>query len=229
MEYKKEHELRVSQLKFIGKVLSVFTHELNNHLAIMKESIGLIGDILSSQKSSVQHGLEESLKTIQSIENQTGKTSWLCKQLSSFGHRMDNPLSIFSVNESVEELLVLLNRIANQKKISFEKDFQENIPVIHNDPSKLQFLIFCLIEEGLRRLDRNGRIIFKTTRSGGSIAINIIQKGNFIETDEKGLCSNEISQHVINQLGGTIYQEEGGEGVTITLPISRHSGSEMAD
>lgn len=229
MEYKSEQELRVSQLKFIGKVLSVFTHELNNHLAVIKESVGLMEDTLRFQKSTAKYDVEESLKIIQSIESQIGKTSWLCKQLSSFGHRMDKPLSTFSVNESIEELVVLLNRIANQKKISFEKDFQENIPVIHNDPSMLQFLIFCLIEEGLRRLDKNGRIIFKTTRSGGSIAINIIQKGNFIETDEKGLCSNEISQHVINQLGGTIYQEEGGVGMTITLPISGHSGSEMAD
>ena len=37
---------------------------------------------------------------------------------------MDRALSTFNVNESLEELLVLLNRVANQKKVSFERIFR---------------------------------------------------------------------------------------------------------
>jgi C4-dicarboxylate-specific signal transduction histidine kinase len=200
-------------------VLSVFTHELNNHLAIIKESAGLIEDTLRLQKSSGKYDIEESLKIIQSIENQIGKTAWICKKLNGFGHRMDRALSTFNVNESLEELLVLLNRVANQKRVSFEKDFDEDMPQISSDPAKLQFIVFCLIEKGLNRLDRDSSIVLKTAQAGGSIKISIIPKGNFIESDERGICSEEIVQYVGEQLGGSISMNAEDKEITITLPV----------
>ncbi|MDP2278535.1 MAG: hypothetical protein Q8K51_09960 [Nitrospirota bacterium] len=225
MEYDKEHELRVAQLSFIGKVLSVFTHELNNHLAIIKESVGLTEDILRSQKSSARQELEVCFKTIQSIESQIGNASWLCKKLNSFGHRMDRALATFSVNESIEELLILVHRVANQKKVSFEKDFDEDMPQISSDPAKLQFVVFCLIDKNLKRLDKDSCIIFKTTDSGDSIRISIIPKGDFIESGEREICSEDISQYIIEQLDGSIIKNAEDKGITITLPVKTAIGT----
>lgn len=218
MEYLSENNLTDAQLSFIGKTLSIFTHEVKNHLAIIKESIGLIGDMIEMGKTSSSQDTQQSLKIIQSIENQIGKTSWFCNNLNRFGHRMDNPLSTFNANESLEELLVLLHRLANQKRLSIEKDFTQDIPPIYNNPSKLQFLVFCFIEKNIRRLDKDSRIIIKTKQSNSSVELSIIPEGNFIGTDEKGICSDEIHQHVIKQLRGSITREK--EGVTITLPVS---------
>ncbi|MBI5025779.1 MAG: hypothetical protein HZC12_03430 [Nitrospirae bacterium] len=125
------------------------------------------------------------------------------------------------MNESIEELLVLLSKVASQKNISLVKDFQENIPSIHSDPSKLQFLIFCLIEDGLKSLDRNSRVILKTEHSDASIIITIAAEGDFMRTDEKGTCPDDISQYIAEQLGGSIYRETSGAGATITLPVFR--------
>ena len=182
MGHEEEEAIKIAHLKFIGKVLSVFTHELNNHLAIIKESAGLIEDTLRLQKSSGKYDIEESLKIIRSIENQIGKTAWICKKLNGFGHRMDRALSTFNVNESLEELLVLLNRVANQKKVSFEKDFQEDIPPVCSDPAGLQLIVFCSIDRLLKSLDKDSSLIFKTKYSGDSIRISIIPKGDFIES-----------------------------------------------
>lgn len=38
-------------IAFIGKIISDFTHEINNHLALIKESTGLISDICKGKKS----------------------------------------------------------------------------------------------------------------------------------------------------------------------------------
>lgn len=227
MEFKEEHELRTAQLSFIGKILSVFTHELNNHLAILKESAGLIDDILTAQKSSAGQepacrtgGLEGCSKALQLIAEQIGKASYLSRHLNRFGHRMDKPLSSFNVNEILEELLSLLNRAANQKMISFEKDFHENIPVIQSDPSRLQFLIFCLIEKGLMKLDKNGKIIFRTGHSKNSISICITYKGNVMTTtDEKQIYREKTLQYLLSELGGSVSQSKEEETI-ITLPYA---------
>lgn len=221
----KDNDVRTEQLSFIGKVLSVFTHELNNHLSIIKESAGLIEDTLRLQKSSGKYDIEEGLKIIQSIENQIGKTAWICKKLNGFGHRMDRALSTFSVNESIEELLMLVQRVANQKKVVFEKDFNEEMPHISSDPARLQFVVFCLIDKNLKILDKDTSIIFKTRYADDSISIGIIPKGDFIEQGEKEICPEDIFQYVIEQLDGSIIKNAEDKGITITLPVKAAIGT----
>jgi len=223
MEHEKEHDLRVLQLSFIGKILSGLTHEIKNHLAFLKESAGLLGDLIKLESSSAKDKdeLYQHLKIIHSIEEQIERTSELCKYLNCFAHRMDKPFSTFNVNESLEELLALLYKFVSQKRINLEKDFYKDLPVIYSDPAGLQFLVFCLIEEKLRRLDKNSSIIVKTALSDRAITIRVITKGDFIETVEEGICSHEINQYVIKQLGGSISQK--GEEITIMLPVSMPS------
>ncbi len=219
MEYEKEHDLRVSQLSFIGIILSGFTHEIKNHLAFIKESAGLIGDIIESRKSLAKQDLQQTVNIIHSITNQIGKTSELCNYLNCFAHRMDSPMSTFSVNESIEELIVLFNRFANQRRISLETDFQKNLPLINSDASRLQFLIFCFIEEMIRKLDKNSRITVKTASSKDSIMIWLIQEGSVITpVEEKSPCLFELRHDVIKQLGGNLSQED--KEVIIVIPLS---------
>lgn len=221
MEY---DELITSQLSFIGKVLSVFSHEINNHLAILKESVGLIGDLIELGKTSSRKDLKEILKITQSIKNQIEQTTYFCDKLNGFGHGMEEPLSAFNIHKSIEELMVLLRRFINQKMICLEKDFTANMPLIYSNPLKIQFLIFCLVEKHLKRLDKNSKIIIKTVYSNDSIGITIIPKGNLIETDEEVICNDEIYKHIIKQLGGTISQKTADE-TTIMLPVSLFSSS----
>lgn len=221
MEY---DELITSQLSFIGKVLSVFSHEINNHLAILKESVGLIGDLIELGKTSSRKDLKEILKITQSIKNQIEQTTYFCDKLNGFGHGMEEPLSAFNIHKSIEELMVLLRRFINQKMICLEKDFTANMPLIYSNPLKIQFLIFCLVEKHLKRLDKNSRIIIKTVYSNDSIGITIIPKGNLIETDEEVICNDEIYKHIIKQLGGSISQKTADE-TTIMLPVSLFSSS----
>ncbi len=221
MEYE---ELITSHLSFIGKVLSVFSHEINNHLAILKESVGLIGDLIELGKTSSRKDLKEILKITQSIKNQIEQTTYFCNKLNGFGHGMEKPVSAFNIHKSIEELMVLLRRVTNQKMICLEKDFTANMPLIHSNPLKIQFIIFCLIEKHLKRLDKNSRIIIKTVYSHDSIGITIIPKGNLIETDEEVICNDEIYKHIIKQLGGNISQKTADE-TTIMFPISLSSSS----
>ncbi len=102
-----EHELRVSQLCFIGKILSLFTHEINNHLAILKESAGLMEDLIEFGESQSKQDSGQYLQISHSIHNQVRKTMTLLKYLNRFGHRFDHEISSFNLNESLEELLVL--------------------------------------------------------------------------------------------------------------------------
>ena len=217
MENNNEQDLRSLQLRFLGKILAGFTHEIKNHLAIIKESAGLMGDMIKMGKSA-ESASGQYLEIVQSIEEQIAKALVHFTYLNRFSHRMDTPFSTFNVNESLEELTALLHRFANQKRISLEKDLQKDLKPINGNPSMLQFLVFHFLEETMAKLDKNSRIIVKTEGMNSSVAIRIIPEGNVLGTDAaKPECPHGIIDYLIKMLSGTITKQE--EEIIITLPI----------
>jgi nitrogen-specific signal transduction histidine kinase len=217
MENKNEQDLRLLHLRFIGKILAGFTHEIKNYMAIIKESAGLIEDMIKLEKSTKSDS-GQYLEITRSIEEQIEKTNDLFRYLNRFSHRMDTELSTFSVNETLEELSALLTRFANQRKISLEKDFQKDIPSITSNPSMLQFLVFHFLEEKIARLDKNSRLTVKTAFLNNSVEIRIIPEGHFLTIEMgKEKIPHDILNNVIQQLGGIISQG-GKEETVIALP-----------
>ena len=126
-------------------------------------------------------------------------------------------MSVFNINETLEELVALLKRFAAQKRISFEFDFQKEIKTVHNSPSMLQFIVFNLLEEKLSLLDEHSKIIIKTEMSNGSFIGRIIPKGELLKKNNvNASSSDEIIDFVIKRLHGTIARD--GQETVITLP-----------
>jgi nitrogen-specific signal transduction histidine kinase len=215
-----ERELRFMQLRFIGKILAGFTHESKNYLAIIKESAGLIEDMIKLGKSG-EAASGQFLEITHSIEEQVEKSAGLFKYLNRFSHRMDTQLSAFNCNEALEELMALVNRFANQKRIQLAKDFQQDLPQIYGNPSMLQFLVFSYLEENIKTLDKNSRIIIKTRTASGSIIIKIIPEGNLIEVEgEREEFPYETYNTVLQRLEGKFSPEMGVNTFTFPLKVS---------
>ena len=218
MESENKVDVTFLHLRFIGKILAGFTHEIKNHLAIVKESAGLIGDMIQLGKSA-QNDSGQYLEIVRSIEEQIDRSTVHFTYLNRFSHRMDTPLSTFSVNDSIEELAALMQRFANQKKITIEKDLQQDLDPVHSNPSMLQFLVFTFLEEMLAELDKNSRISIKTKGAQNAVEIRITPGGNFIEgAAGAGPMVYEIGNAIIKQLGGALSRDTGKEAV-ILLPL----------
>ena len=206
MENKTEQDLRFLQLCFIGKIIAGFTHEAKNHIAIVKESAGLMGDILKLGKKGKSDS-EQFLEIIGSVEDQIGKMLELFTHLNRFAHRMDQPRVSFNVNENLEDLISLISRFARQRKITLEREFERDLPPIISDPALLQLLIFCLIEDAMAKLDRDGKIVLKTFRSENKILVAVIPLGNFVDSEKKP-CPDEAQEYIIRMLKCSIAKDE---------------------
>lgn len=213
-----EQELRLLQLHFIGKILAGFTHETKNYLAIINESVGLMGDMIQMGKSSEQD-LSEYLQIIRSVEDQIKRANEQFRALNRFAHRMDTELLSFNLNESIEELIALLARFAKQKKITLIKNFQEDLPSLYSNPSLLQFIVFSVLDEGLLKLAQDSRITIETAGVAQAVQIKIIPEGNVREMEsEVPWVAHEIVERTIKQLKGNIVWEGTGETL-ILLPL----------
>ena len=207
MENRTEQELRSLQLCFVGKIIAGFTHEAKNHIAIVKESAGLMGDILKLGKKGNPDS-DQFLEIIGSVEDQIEKMLEQFTHLNRFAHRMDQPRVSFKVNESLEDLIALISRFARQNKLSIEKNFQKDLPPIISDPALFQLLVFCFLEDAMARLDANGKIVLQTSLSEGKIFVGIVSLGNLVDS-EKRLCPDETQAHIIKRLNCSVAKDDG--------------------
>ncbi len=81
-----EEKLRHAQQAFISKIISHTTHEFKNHLAIINESAGLMGDLMGMERESGPANQERYEKIISSIKNRVAIASELTLKLNHFGH-----------------------------------------------------------------------------------------------------------------------------------------------
>lgn len=216
MDPRYERELRTLHMRFIGKIIAGFTHEIKNYIAIINESTGLIGDMMKLGKSP-EHELPVYLDIIHSIEDHIEKTNVHFRYLNRFAHRMDEPLSSFPTNESLEELIALLTRFANQKKIGLRQDYGKDIPPIHSNPSLLQLIIFTFVEKHITELEQNSTITIQTALANNGVLIKIIPNGKRSDGSTVSIPA-DLLEDVIKELGGNI-SEDRGKDTIIVLPL----------
>lgn len=195
--------LREMQLAHLGKLMAGLSHEFKNHLAIIKESSGLIEDLLMlADKEPLDR--DRLIKIIAAINERISQAAEMCRFLSGFSHRMDQPLSSFRIADILQEEIYLMSRFARQKQVNLTAAFSEDhLPAIFNDPSLLQLAVFCIIWPALESLDQDGRILISLTQQNNCQEINIHVEGAMKEPPRDNPWQ-EILPDVLQILGAEL-------------------------
>jgi C4-dicarboxylate-specific signal transduction histidine kinase len=174
----KTDSLRHGQLAFIGQLMSGASHEFKNHLAIIRELAGLLADLLAAEGSVTAVNNERYSKIIADIDQRTLMAAEMCRFLSRFSHRMDQPVCSFDVNEILREEIYLLNRFARLKMITLDFNPQSDLPALINNPSLLQFAVFRILTPLFKCLEKNSQLLVSTSAAqDGGVRIGIHCKG----------------------------------------------------
>lgn len=215
------HDLREAQLSFIGKILATLSHELKNHLAIIKEYSGLIQDLAEMGKGPAGEGADQCVDAVRRIHRQIDATLALLAQFNRFSHRMDAESSRYSVNEAVEELLTLTHRLANQRRIGVERAFQEGLPPVAGSPALLQFSLFCMIQEALGRLGEGGAIVVSTGAAPDAVTVTLAARGSLAAAGgTHPACAGEALREALRRIGGECTRFAAGDEARLVIPIT---------
>jgi len=229
MKSPKKDRLRRMQLAFVGKLMAGLSHEFKNHLAIIKELNGLIEDLLLLEEPGQSANSERYKKIISGINERIAQAAEMCRFLSSFSHRMDQSLSSLSVTDVLQEKIYLLRRFARQKQVELISSFDEDLPAIFNDPSLLQFAIFCIVWPALELLKPVGRISITGVRKGDSVEI-IVNLAGTMERPEDDTPWEDMLPEILQMLGADLSRridQDGNEEIAVT--ISSIDNSSRAD
>lgn len=227
---KEDEILRNRQLEMAGRLLAGFSHELKNHLAIIKESNGLITDLLSMgrvEDPALQARLE---KISETINKRIFMAAEMAKHLSGFAHRNDTPLSPFQLHDILAENLAFLSRHTNLKSIGLSISFPDPLPVVYNNPSLVQFVFASLFLHILPTLKAGGKIVVSSGQRDGFVFFGI-ETGGKTADNAPGLDAvdqDQALQVALSHIGASLSAKSAdGRIVSIicTIPLSLQSDS----
>ncbi len=233
--HKKVEELsRVKEIGFMGKVTASLSHEIKNSLAIINQSVGLMGDILQKDVPDDWPPYSRFNDLLTSIEEQVQRSADIVKRLNQFAHSMDKPLVELDLNEKVRQTVLLAQRFATLRRVNLETQLESEPLHFQIDPFRLLYVIFGFVERAINRSPRETEVTVKTDRSGELFQVMVTDRGT-VEADEirallsggplaegeEGESDLAMLARTTEALGGTVAFEQGdGELNTVILSFT---------
>jgi signal transduction histidine kinase len=208
-----ERAVRTFAATMIGEV----AHELNNRLATLRETVGLLEDLARAGKS----GAAATARAHASLDDQVGRALNIVRTLGGLGDALASAAGGFDVGATTADLLGMTERWARRVSQRVERDFASGLPAAAGDPAIYLCLVHRLLARSAAALQAGGSILVRIERAGAGIRVRLVPNGARAEGaaapsgDDVG-----IDRELANRLGGELLLEGGG-AATIMLATVR--------
>ncbi len=142
---------RYPEAAFLAAMTASATHEVRNVLAIIKESAGLIGDLLLLAQKRGALDEEKVHKALDRIEVQVKRGADLLTNLNRLSHTLDEERAAVDLGQEVEQAVFLSQRFARKKGHQVLAGPVSGEPYPTVDPLLMHMVLFaavrCCLEE----------------------------------------------------------------------------------
>jgi len=234
--------MQSSKMAALGKLAAGVAHELNNPLAMIKESAGWLKDLLEEEEPDKIANFKEIEKTVNKIDLHVERAKSVTHRMLGFGRRFEPVQEEVDMNRVAEQTLSFLENEALHRNIVIEKDFPENLPSIRSDSTQIQQVILNITDNAIDAVGKNGTVRMKTGYDSRKqeVFLEISDTGPGIpkedldkifdpfyttKTSEDGTgLGLSVSYSIIEKLGGRISVESTqgkGSVFTVYLPAKK--------
>ncbi len=159
---------------FIAKITASTTHEIRNVLAIVRESAGLIGDMVRAFEKRGTVNREGMTRAVDRIDAQVSRGAEIVSNLNRLAHSLDNPQQELDLSQEVRQAAFLCRRFAQQRKqmvrVVCEDDGRQTVA----SPLHLQMALCWGMECCLEQLPEGGSLLIRTGRYDDRPALDFV-------------------------------------------------------
>jgi C4-dicarboxylate-specific signal transduction histidine kinase len=209
---------------FVAKVTASTTHEFRNVFAIVKESAGLIEDLLSvTDRGGLDR--EKLLRAVRRIEAQVTRGADLVTALNRFAHCLDRPDGPLSLQQQVRQVAFLSQRAARRGKHRLQvEEGDVDAPVVL-DALRLQMVLFEAVACCVEVVPEGGVISIGIEGGPDAAAARFSAMGDGLQTVKQPTAADGWDRVVeaVEALGGRTELLDDGWGFRLVLPVE-HDG-----
>lgn len=228
-----------SKLASIGELAAGVAHEINNPLAIIMATSGVIRDMLNPE-FELDHSPEAICKELSIIDTAANRAKGITRKLQDMGKNRV-PCSIHcDVNALIDEVISKLMKVEfKSKHIELVTNYSPDLPQILAEPDPLRQVFGNILINASDAIIDKGTITVSTATKEGMIAITITDTGKGIPSENLQRIFNpfyttkgggkgtglglSIAASIVKYLGGTIKVNSiqgTGSSFTVLLPIN---------
>jgi signal transduction histidine kinase len=236
--------IATERLASLGTLATGVAHEINNPLAIIKESAGYLGALLKKPEFS-EMPLKPSFQlALEKIEKSIDRARKITHQLLGSVRNADAVRSEIDLKELAIEAVQLIGREAVAKEIDIQVNTGSSLDPIWSDPYQLRQVFINLLNNAVYATPPNGKIGIDLATDSETATLSFkdtgvgIPKENlkrifepFFSTKPPGQGTGLglfVTKGIVEKLGGNIRVESRvGEGTEITLMLPKSNGPEI--
>jgi signal transduction histidine kinase len=209
---------------FLGRISAGMTHEIKNVLAIIKESSGLMEDLLALSGDGSFPYREKFQQVLTTIRDQVGRGVELTTRLNRFAHSMDEPVAEVELNDLIGQMALLMQRFARLKKVQLQVVPAAQPITVRTDPFRLQLVLAACVDYLLAQSREGAVIRLEARRDGRRARLQVVVDRQDLSTP----ANPAAPQRVADQLGAVLQAlqaELAGidtpeqHGISVAVPI----------
>jgi len=226
--------VQTEKLASIGILVAGVAHELNNPLAVVLGN----AELLLREKDLNKNFREK----INRIKSNTERCAYIIDSLLGFSRKREPKKEAVSINDLIDQTLVLREYQFQVNNIHIVRNYQKNIPDIIGDAGQLQQVFLNLINnayESMYNAQKKGTLRINTYLEDNTIFIEVIDNGPGIDKTIKSrifdpfFTTKEIGHGtglglsvcfgIIHAHGGEIFYDDSlkkGAKFVIKLPLN---------
>lgn len=235
----KQQMIATERLAALGTLAAGVAHEINNPLAIIKESAGYLSSLLQKAELADMPYREVCEKALQKIDTSVKRARAITHQLLGNVRKVELVLTEVDVVELVEETIGLVRRDTLDRGISVRMDVESHLPHILADPNQVRQVLINLLSNAIHATPAGGHITVHLSVSSAGFSIAVIDNGSgipkenlekifepFFSTKSPGEGTGLglfVTREIVDKLGGSMSVDSRlGQGTTfaVVLPLS---------
>jgi signal transduction histidine kinase len=229
--------MATERLASLGTLATGVAHEINNPLAIMKESAGYMRLILKREELAEMPRKQDFELALTKIEGGVERARRITHQLLGAARKDDSVLSEVNLKELVNEAVQLVYREAANKDIEIIQKTDPSLNAIWSYPYQLRQVLINLLTNAIHATDSGGRITIILESIGDEAALTVRDTGEGIPRENLGRIFEPffttkspdegtglglfVTRGIIEKLGGSVSVESRigyGSSFCVRLP-----------
>jgi len=241
-QYRKQIEQQMivtERLASLGTLAAGVAHEINNPLAIIRESAGWMRQLFDKDELKDIPRHEDFVKALDKVEKNIERASRITHQLLGFVGKSESTISEVNLVELAEEAIQLISHDAQNRHIGIVRQMEPPPDAIWSDAYQIRQVLLNLLTNAMHAVDSAGTITIAIEDLGDSRMITVSDTGQgiprenldkifepFFSTKPPGQGTGLglfVSRGIVEKLGGTLeVVSQVGQGARFSIRLPKH-------